>query len=179
METYPYTTDDKESLRAYRTELDKSYSEKQREAARRWRNKKSIEERQAYDRAKYLRKKELYNERSRQWAKDNPFYMQAASIQSRIKNKYLTKYTEGDIKDTIELAQWIRERKGQLCVYCKVNESDSVDHIVPISTVGTHTWDNICMACSICNKMKLDHYLADWLDHMRAILKNYSNELSP
>lgn len=179
IENSPFLREDKASMRLYAKEVEKTYTEKNREAAARYRAKMKKEERQAYDRAKYLRKKEQHREQSKQWTRDNPIQMQAAGIQHRVKRKYPEKYKAGDIKDREELVAWIQERKGLPCVYCKTNLADSVDHIVPISNVGTHTWDNLCMACSVCNKMKLDHYLADWLDHMRAILKNYPNELSP
>lgn len=175
----PFLEEDKVSVRAYVKELKKSPSEKNREAVARYRAKMTPEERKVYDRARYQRNKEKHKERSKQWSKDNPIHMQAAGIQHRARTKYPAKYKAGDIKDRDMLVSWILERKGLPCVYCKTNPADHVDHIVPISDVGTHTWDNICMACGVCNKMKSNTYLADWLDHMRVILKNYPNDDTP
>jgi 5-methylcytosine-specific restriction endonuclease McrA len=30
----------------------------------------------------------------------------------------------------------------------------TVDHIIPVSRAGTHTWDNVQLAHALCNSMK-------------------------
>jgi 5-methylcytosine-specific restriction endonuclease McrA len=51
-------------------------------------------------------------------------------------------------------------RDGQLCVYCG-GSATSIDHVVPRSRGGTHTWDNVVAACRRCNHTKADRSLAE------------------
>ena len=46
-------------------------------------------------------------------------------------------------------------RDGQTCVYCG-SSATSIDHVVPRSRGGTHTWDNVVAACRRCNTRKED-----------------------
>lgn len=55
-------------------------------------------------------------------------------------------------------------RDGQRCQYCN-NAADSIDHVVPRSRGGTHTWDNVVAACRPCNAHKQDRMLHE--THMR------------
>jgi 5-methylcytosine-specific restriction endonuclease McrA len=51
-------------------------------------------------------------------------------------------------------------RDGQACVYCGASAT-SIDHVVPRSRGGTHTWDNVVAACRRCNHTKADRSLAE------------------
>ena len=51
-------------------------------------------------------------------------------------------------------------RDGQTCVYCG-SSATSIDHVVPRSRGGTHTWDNVVAACRRCNSRKKDHTPAE------------------
>ena len=51
-------------------------------------------------------------------------------------------------------------RDGQTCVYCG-SSATSIDHVVPRSRGGTHTWDNVVAACRRCNHTKADRSLAE------------------
>ncbi len=55
-------------------------------------------------------------------------------------------------------------RDGGRCVYCG-GPANSVDHVVPRSRGGTHTWDNVVAACRPCNAHKEDRFLSE--THMR------------
>jgi 5-methylcytosine-specific restriction endonuclease McrA len=46
-------------------------------------------------------------------------------------------------------------RDGQHCQYCG-SAAESIDHVVPRSRGGTHTWDNVVAACRRCNTHKED-----------------------
>ncbi len=46
------------------------------------------------------------------------------------------------------------------CVYCG-SAAETIDHVVPRSKGGTHTWDNVVAACAPCNHRKSDRMLAD------------------
>ena len=51
-------------------------------------------------------------------------------------------------------------RDGQTCVYCG-SSATSIDHVVPRSRGGTHSWDNVVAACRRCNHTKADRSLAE------------------
>lgn len=44
-------------------------------------------------------------------------------------------------------------RDGYECQYCGA-EAENVDHILPRSRGGTHTWDNVVACCKRCNARK-------------------------
>ena len=46
-------------------------------------------------------------------------------------------------------------RDGQDCQYCG-GPAESIDHVMPRSRGGTHTWDNVVAACRRCNTRKED-----------------------
>ena len=46
------------------------------------------------------------------------------------------------------------------CAYCGA-KADTVDHVVPRSRGGDHSWENCVAACSTCNHRKADHLLTD------------------
>ena len=46
------------------------------------------------------------------------------------------------------------------CQYCG-GTAESIDHVVPRSRGGTHTWENVVAACRRCNLRKGDRLLAD------------------
>ena len=49
----------------------------------------------------------------------------------------------------------ILRRDGFICQYCG-QEADTVDHIIPFSKGGSHTWDNVRNCCLKCNITKHD-----------------------
>ena len=51
-------------------------------------------------------------------------------------------------------------RDGGRCVYCGA-AATSLDHVVPKSRGGSHTWDNVVSACSRCNHVKADRGIAE------------------
>jgi 5-methylcytosine-specific restriction endonuclease McrA len=46
------------------------------------------------------------------------------------------------------------------CQYCG-GPAENVDHVVPRSRGGGHTWDNVVAACRPCNARKENHYLKE------------------
>lgn len=51
-------------------------------------------------------------------------------------------------------------RDGGRCVYCG-SAATSVDHVVPRSRGGPHTWDNVVAACRRCNHVKADRAISE------------------
>ena len=54
----------------------------------------------------------------------------------------------------------VLRRDGRRCQYCG-KRADTIDHVVPRSRGGTHTWENCVAACRACNSMKADRMLAE------------------
>ncbi len=51
-------------------------------------------------------------------------------------------------------------RDGGRCAYCGAAAA-SIDHVVPRSRGGGHSWDNVVAACHRCNRIKADRLPAD------------------
>jgi len=50
-------------------------------------------------------------------------------------------------------------RDNHTCQYCGNTKRLTLDHVIPRSKGGTHTWDNIVTACEPCNLAKSDRLL--------------------
>ena len=49
----------------------------------------------------------------------------------------------------------ILQRDGHCCQYCGyTGEKLSIDHVIPRSRGGTHSWENVITACLTCNVLK-------------------------
>lgn len=81
----------------------------------------------------------------------------------RAKHRHHLKRAAQERGELITLAGLI-ERDGDLCYLCGRQVSDAlpfthplkanIDHVVPISKGGTHTLDNVRVACRSCNSAK-------------------------
>ena len=73
----------------------------------------------------------------------------------------LTRYVRVLYPTSVPLSRRaVLTRDGQTCVYCG-GSATSIDHVVPRSRGGTHTWDNVVAACRRCNHTKADRSLAE------------------
>ena len=54
----------------------------------------------------------------------------------------------------------VLRRDGRRCAYC-AKRADTIDHVVPRSRGGTHTWENCVAACKSCNSRKADRLLEE------------------
>jgi len=50
-------------------------------------------------------------------------------------------------------------RDHYACQYCGSTKHLTLDHVIPRSKGGTHTWDNVVTACERCNSKKGDRLL--------------------
>ena len=75
--------------------------------------------------------------------------------------RFLTGVFSGKIKNTNRRSRpskktiWLRD-KGQ-CQYCDKNltiKDCTIDHVIPKSKGGKHTWTNVVIACRKCNQKK-------------------------
>ena len=51
-------------------------------------------------------------------------------------------------------------RDGHRCQYCG-HGAENIDHVIPRSKGGPHTWENVVAACRPCNARKEDRFLDD------------------
>ena len=54
----------------------------------------------------------------------------------------------------------VLRRDGRRCAYCG-RRADTIDHVVPRSRGGGHTWENCVAACRLCNSKKADRLLGE------------------
>jgi 5-methylcytosine-specific restriction endonuclease McrA len=52
-------------------------------------------------------------------------------------------------------------RDNHTCQYCGSTRNLTIDHLIPRSKGGAHTWDNVVTACGTCNGQKGDRLLSE------------------
>ncbi len=73
----------------------------------------------------------------------------------------LTRFVKVPYRATVPLTRKaVFARDGGRCAYCSA-AATSLDHVVPKSRGGPHTWDNVVSACSRCNHVKADRGIAE------------------
>jgi 5-methylcytosine-specific restriction endonuclease McrA len=73
----------------------------------------------------------------------------------------LTKFVRVPYRAAVPLTRRaVFARDGGRCVYCG-GVATSIDHVVPRSRGGRHTWDNVVSACRRCNHVKADRTVAE------------------
>lgn len=73
----------------------------------------------------------------------------------------LTKFVRVPFRAHVTLTRRaVFARDNGRCVYCG-KSATTIDHVVPRSRGGRHTWDNVVAACTRCNHIKADHTLGD------------------
>ena len=101
------------------------------------------------------------------WKQNNPGKAKAISDNDRHRRRLLKKTSDLSTKD---LAIWTEEQP-KLCSYCGQSCSTNfhIDHIDPLSKGGTHTLDNLTIACLTCNSSKNNKSLLFWLAFNRTL----------
>ncbi|MCA1831771.1 MAG: HNH endonuclease [Actinomycetota bacterium] len=77
----------------------------------------------------------------------------AVPIPSVIRLKYFVRVPFRARVSLSRRAVFVRDHHQ--CQYCG-NAAENVDHIIPRSRGGTHTWENVVAACKRCNTHKED-----------------------
>jgi len=73
----------------------------------------------------------------------------------------LTRFVKVPFRATVPLTRKaVFARDGGRCGYCG-GPATSLDHVIPRSRGGTHTWDNVVSACARCNHVKADRGVAE------------------
>lgn len=114
-----------------------------------------------YDKKYQQQNREHHSKLTARWNKNNPEKRTAIVKNDRHKRRELTKASN---LPAIDLLQW-EENQVKICSYCgnHCDTSYTIDHIDPLSKGGTHTLDNLTIACSSCNSSKNNKPLVLWL----------------
>lgn len=73
----------------------------------------------------------------------------------------LTRFVKVPYAATVPLTRRaVFARDGGRCQYCSA-PATSLDHVVPRSRGGAHTWENVVSACGRCNHLKADRGVAE------------------
>jgi 5-methylcytosine-specific restriction endonuclease McrA len=54
----------------------------------------------------------------------------------------------------------LMRRDNYLCAYCGI-KAETIDHVIPRSRGGTHTWENCVACCMRCNHRKADRLIEE------------------
>ncbi|MFQ4145726.1 HNH endonuclease [Chlorogloeopsis sp. ULAP02] len=65
----------------------------------------------------------------------------------------------------------VLRRDRYSCQYCDSSKNLTLDHVIPRSRGGQHTWDNVVAACERCNSSKGDRSLKEIGMHLRTTPK--------
>jgi len=106
----------------------------------------------------------------KEWAQAHPDKVNAANARYRqahpdraTANSHRYRAKQAGVKiEPIDVTK-IHEYWGLTCAYCGSTENLTLDHIVPLSQDGPHTFDNICIACQSCNSSKNNKKLINWI----------------
>ena len=66
-------------------------------------------------------------------------------------------------------------RDDHKCQYCGSSRKLTIDHVIPRSKGGSHTWDNVVAACAPCNHAKGDRLLKHTTMSLKATPKTPLN----
>lgn len=69
------------------------------------------------------------------------------------------------------LEAWLHTTNGSACPYCG-DEGYQIDHIVPMSKGGTHTWSNLQRVCKTCNYAKNNLMPEDFQAWMSRLIRH-------
>ena len=120
-----------------------------KERIRRKENKESINKK-----LREYRKTEHSKNVQSEWRKNNRDRIRAYNATQRAKRKFALK-AENSVTSS-ELIVW-KQEQIPICPYCGsiIDYPDlQLDHIVPLSKDGTHTFDNFTISCKSCNCKK-------------------------
>ena len=147
-------------------------AEKNRQYNKTYWNKLSVEERRAKWRERYYNQtpsqRKAHRDRNRRYYRENVHAAQAAAHNASIRSKYSDIYKEGNITNKT-LKEWLIKHRDTACTYCNDKNATHIDHIIPLSKGGTHTFDNIQILCPFCNNAKKDLFEEDFFKKIKKI----------
>jgi 5-methylcytosine-specific restriction endonuclease McrA len=139
---------------------------------------KRVAELREYDRNLRASNPGPYRERTRQWVANNRERALASSNESG----HIARAREHNVPFERGITrEGLRRRDGDRCFYCGVlmffgrlprGEAQAsewyatIDHVVAISNGGSHTWENVVLACAECNRGKGYRSAELWIESL-------------
>ena len=101
--------------------------------------------------------------KGRQQRKSNPNYTRTKNHKQRAKH-YGVKYERVNIELIFVRDEYKCKGCGTNVVRCKKYKPNqaTIDHMIPLSRGGTHTWDNLITLCHQCNSSKNNKTWNEW-----------------
>lgn len=115
-----------------------------------------------YDRKRYLENSEAIKRRTSIYAKNHPEKLLAASQ----KRRALIKKAQVNLQGIKRFLAAVRAKAIVPCYYCGKSLARGMrhfDHIVSLARGGSHSADNLCVACASCNCSKQDKPIQTWV----------------
>lgn len=73
----------------------------------------------------------------------------------------LTRYVRVPFRSRVPLSRRaVFARDGHRCQYCS-RPAENIDHVMPRSRGGEHSWENVVASCRACNARKEDRLLSE------------------
>lgn len=73
----------------------------------------------------------------------------------------LSRYVRVPYRSSVPMTRaGVLRRDGRICAYCG-KRADTIDHVIPRSRGGMHSWENCVAACRACNSRKADRLLTE------------------
>ncbi len=163
-----YYQENKDTIKANVRRYQQENKEKRAAAGKAWRTenkekKKAMDAKHYLENRKAIRKQanaytathgEENRARAAKWYKENPERGKAnAKVANHKRRARIAEVggtlTKADIRD-------LYASQGARCYYCSINieEGYEIEHMTPISRGGTNGPENICLACTPCNRTK-------------------------
>lgn len=143
-----------------------------RRAAVRDKQRRYQSEHREYWRLYYQENTEALKRSAKEWAKNNPD--RRRDIRNRRRARKAGNDSNGRQFMPRGYMQKLTTRQRNKCTYCSVEmtlpwnasvpTSRTIDHVVPISKGGAHSWDNVVLACHQCNARKRSKSAAEFLE---------------
>ena len=159
--------------------------EKPRANSRRW-AKTNKEYKRRKDRERYQSDKDRHKSRneqwrlknltrvatsSRRWSKRNPEKRRAISASAAHRRR--AEKSKSSISDLSVISKWEKSWRSKpevTCFWCRgtvSSKSAHTDHITSLHRGGSHSIDNLCIACGPCNLKKSSRTLSSWNDRIK------------
>lgn len=187
-----YYAENREHIRAYKSEWEKANPDKVREQKQHSRKRRDPEKVRAEKQRSHIRCREKNNERSRQWyhanrehtrqlaaeyyqehretklqqaleyQANNPEYVRAREARRRAR-----KAENGGMVTQEELRELFEQQESR-CAYCgtliffEIERDVQLEHMTPIAKGGSSDITNLCYACPDCNLSKHDKTVDEW-----------------
>lgn len=113
---------------------------------------------------------------TRKWRRDNPEHAAELSFNSA----HLRRLREKNVVKERIVRLVVLERDDGVCGICGVDVNPNkfaIDHVIPITRGGTHTYDNVQVAHPRCNTVKHDRLMDEMTDDERQKLARIAENL--